>query len=133
MKFLDNVSCSAAGSTVKVANSEFLQADIGNKLRRLDLDGCRVQVVAGNADAPVDSERIDFKHGNMHNKFIIVDARFNGSQDKRQLVLTGSHNLRRDALEGTSEAMLRVERPFVFDAYSEYFDDHLWTEVDGTR
>ncbi|MBA0053558.1 hypothetical protein E0L36_22570 [Streptomyces sp. AJS327] len=134
IKVLNQVNCAGKGR-VRLINSDpllrgkgaskrkYLLVSVLNRLRR---EGCDVRVITKDREP---FGKVRTRNGVIHNKVLLVDARFDGQQRKRQLVFTGSHNLRSDATRGTSDVMLRVERPWVYRQYVTYFDQNLWKKL----
>lgn len=103
--------------------------ELVNRLFKLMDDGCAVRVIAGNkTDAEmlttlVLKKEIHLTHGDgFHDKFILVNARFEDSTANRQIVFTGSHNWDERSNNGNDEIFVRLEDPTLYQTYRQHFD-----------
>ena len=137
---IDNVDC-AGGGRIRAAMAFFTDArlEVARALRRRREAGCSVEVVVGDEGIRIGRRALrEMRDGRvtvtlypgraggwgLHSKYLLVDARYNGSSARRQLVFTGSHNWTGSALRQNDETMLRIDNDSVFNAF---MDD--WTHV----
>jgi len=130
---IDNVSCADSGR-IRVAMAFFTNArlEVARALARRQRAGCSVEAVIGDdtirvgrtvlrtlRDAGVRVTLYPRRAGTwgLHSKYLLIDARYNGSTAARRLVFTGSHNWTGAALRENDETMLRVDDRGVFDAF----------------
>lgn len=59
----------------------------------------------------------------VHDKTIIVDARFAGSNQNRKLVFTGSHNWTYSANHRNDEIFVRLESADFYSSFYAHFND----------
>lgn len=98
-----------------------------NRLVDLKKDGCRVLVAAKTID-PENRERfrdagIPFKTRlKIHDKAIIVRARYDHSSSPRTVILTGSHNLSYSALRYNDELLVKLtDSTALYKAFVSHF------------
>lgn len=130
---IDNVSCADSGR-IRVAMAFFTNArlEVARALARRQRAGCSVEAVIGDdsirigrtvlrtmRDAGVRVTLYPRRAGEwgLHSKYLIIEARYNGSAGTRRLVFAGSHNWTGSALRENDETMLRVDDRGVFDAF----------------
>ena len=130
---IDNVSCAGA-ARIRVAMAFFTNArlEVARALARRQRAGCDVQAVIGDDSIRVgrtvlrtlrdNGVRVTLyprRPGNwgLHSKYLLIDARYNGSAAHRRLVFTGSHNWTGSALRENDETMVRVDDGAVFDGF----------------
>jgi phosphatidylserine/phosphatidylglycerophosphate/cardiolipin synthase-like enzyme len=96
-------------------------------LVRLKQGGCGVWVVGSSIEATslnkLKSAGIGVRKHSVHDKFILVYARFAGSVDNRYLIFTGSHNWTYSANYRNDEIFVRVESPDFYTPYYNHFND----------
>ena len=115
--------CRVRVAQAMIFDSRLEVVDLLGRLRR---GGCRVWV-AGNHIQPVARARlrdanIPVRRNKLHDKYILVDARFAGSANPRTLVFTGSHNWTGSANSRNDELFVRVESAALHAAYRAHFD-----------
>jgi phosphatidylserine/phosphatidylglycerophosphate/cardiolipin synthase-like enzyme len=99
-----------------------------DKLISLHGAGCKVWVDVGAIQSAslskLKSAGIGVHQSPVHDKTIIVSARYAGSAAVRPLVFTGSHNLTASALRYNDELLVKVEdsQP-MYDAFYTHFND----------
>ncbi|HET6740839.1 MAG TPA: phospholipase D-like domain-containing protein [Kribbella sp.] len=99
-----------------------------DKLISLHDAGCKVWVDVGAIQSAslskLKSAGIGVHQSPVHDKTIIVSARYAGSAAVRPLVFTGSHNLTASALRYNDELLVKVEdsQP-MYDAFYTHFND----------
>lgn len=99
-----------------------------DKLVALHSGGCKVWVDVGAIQSAslskLRSAGIPVHKSPVHDKTIIVSARYAGSAAVRPLVFTGSHNLTASALRYNDELLVKVEdsQP-MYDAFYTHFND----------
>lgn len=129
---LRQVTGCGEGDRVWVGHANFQpnRPEVRDQLRRVKGLGCQVRVVVLDKDSndPAWIERATGPgsvrvHGDHRNKFLIVQAEFNG-QD-RSLVWTGTHNLSGNSLKNADDNLLRVGDEAVVGVYVDYFR-RLW-------
>lgn len=105
-----------------------------DQLARLDAGGCHMYAVAANMDP---SARCAFYHDHItshqdqtglpnqvsvHDKSIIVHAKFAGSSTYRDIVFTGSHNLTKSALRYNDEIFVKLtDSTPLYQAFYDHF------------
>jgi phosphatidylserine/phosphatidylglycerophosphate/cardiolipin synthase-like enzyme len=93
--------------------------------------GCRVWVVASSIDpaplATLKAAGIPVRHQKVHDKTVLVKARFAGSEKTRSLIFTGSHNWTHSANYRNDELFVRLESEDLYDAYYAHFNDAYGT------
>ena len=89
--------------------------------------GCKVWVVGKSiqpkALARLKGAGISVRKNDVHDKNVIVHARFAGSKENRHLVFTGSHNWTYSANYRNDELFVRVESQALYAAYYGHFND----------
>lgn len=92
--------------------------------------GCQLQVIAGDIDAgslaKFKTAGVAVRTNDLHDKLVIVAARFAGSPEVRHLVFTGSHNWTYSANYRNDEIFVRIESQPFHAAYVAHFDE-AWT------
>jgi phosphatidylserine/phosphatidylglycerophosphate/cardiolipin synthase-like enzyme len=98
---------------------------IGRKKR----GGCKVWIVGNNIQSAARSklkdlrgDRFRVRTNKVHDKYILVDAKFAGSDTRRKLVFTGSHNWTQSANYVNDELFVRLEGKGIYDAYVSHFE-----------
>jgi phosphatidylserine/phosphatidylglycerophosphate/cardiolipin synthase-like enzyme len=98
------------------------------KLIELKKAGCTVLVVAGGGafdgtrvPAALAEAGIPVRHNKVHDKLILIHARYAGSTAPKKVVLTGSHNLTRSALRENDELLVRIDNDRLHDAFLAHF------------
>lgn len=133
VSILGNINTSKR-CTVRVAMAFFTKAraEVADKLREVQADGCSVAVITDDAKSTADLSGLNaHRTKDLHSKYLLIDADdyYNGSPNR--LVFTGSHNLTGPALHYNDEVMLRVNDAKV---YADYVDDFtaMWSDqIDG--
>jgi hypothetical protein len=106
------------------------------KLKDLKEAGCMVKVIGNtnNTDDEVVSalkypakaaRKVPFKKAPVHDKLIIVHARFGNIAGFSDIVFTGSHNFTVSANSKNDELLVRVDGRAVYDAYVGHFE-RIW-------
>ncbi|WP_199038236.1 phospholipase D-like domain-containing protein [Glycomyces salinus] len=117
-----------AGDRVWVAHANFQpnRPEVREQLRRVQRLGCQVRTVVLDKDSndPGWIERATGPgsvrvHGDHRNKFLLVQAEFNGAN--RNLVWTGTHNLSGNSLKNADDNLLRAGGGAVVGVYADYF------------
>ncbi|WP_437894273.1 phospholipase D-like domain-containing protein [Sorangium sp. So ce124] len=121
-KILPNSDCRVHVEQNMIHDS---RSDLITKLISLKAQGCKVRVVVKNIDKR-SKERLQEKHipvheKKVHDKIILIKARFDDSPTPRHLVFTGSHNWTRKANNANDEILVRVESQTIYQAYREHF------------
>lgn len=89
--------------------------------------GCTVRVKSHDIASAVESKfraaGIPFQEGlKVHDKAIIIKARYDNSSSPRSVVLTGSHNLSKSALRYNDEILLKItDSTPMYDAYVNHY------------
>jgi phosphatidylserine/phosphatidylglycerophosphate/cardiolipin synthase-like enzyme len=115
------------GCEVRAAQAMIFDSrlDLVDELVRLKRGKCFVRVAANKVQptalARLKAAGIDVTKGRVHDKFVLVNARFAGSTQKRQIVFTGSHNWTKSANSVNDELFIRLESTELYDAYREHF------------
>ncbi|NGN63095.1 hypothetical protein G5C51_04135 [Streptomyces sp. A7024] len=101
---------------------------VTDKIVALKRGGCRVWVGTGSIQsaslAKLKNAGIPVRKAPVHDKTIIVYAKYAGSAANRTLVFTGSHNITYSALHYNDEILVKVEdsQP-MYDAFYDHFND----------
>jgi phosphatidylserine/phosphatidylglycerophosphate/cardiolipin synthase-like enzyme len=106
--------------------------EVAERLRALAVGGCEIKVLTESMEPSVRSQlshsRIQVSHGPVHDKSILVNARYDGSDARRTIVFTGSHNLSRNALQYNDELILKLaDSPDLYNAYLDHFQ-RAWND-----
>ncbi len=155
---LDNVDCTGGGTIrVGMALFSDERITIARRLDSLARAGCDVRVVLGegrdSGPEPSPGDRVGqcldgslygsagarlcwgvphriagVSSPGLHSKYLLIDARYNASANRRQLVFTGSHNFTGRALRENDEAMLRLEDPAVYRAFFDNWGA-IWAQI----
>ena len=115
---------------VRVAQAFMFESrmNLVDQLVRLKRGKCNVIVVANPNklhDAVKDRIRgagIELHLAKTHDKYILVDARYNGSTQRRKLVFTGSHNWTSSANRRNDELFVRVDGAPVYAKFLDHFN-----------
>lgn len=146
LNLLKKVSCKLPGSTIRVAQSRFdnSRSKVAKQLALLRSQGCDVKVIA-RSEQSVNSPGSKVRsylgpdlfvlayqgdddtdqavsQNSIHSKILLINASFDGSQEKLPVVLMGSHNLNLTSLKTNDEVLLRIIDQQVFSDYSDYWD-----------
>jgi hypothetical protein len=93
----------------------------------LEQGGCDVEIIANNVetDSPAELEDagVSVRKNIVHDKVVIVAARFAGSPDVRHLVFTGSHNWTYSANYRNDELFVKIEDEAIHALYAAHFAD----------
>ncbi|MGP3991142.1 phospholipase D-like domain-containing protein [Streptomyces sp. 3N207] len=147
---LDHVTCrwkDARGShrtRVRLAMFKFTRQGVAEKLTAMQRQGCAVDIVYAEADSkdstgsPGTWETLHARRGPavrclhhdddanrktprqvIHSKTLMISGRYAGTPNK--LVWTGSHNYSGPALTRNDEALLKIDKSAVHDAYVRRF------------
>jgi phosphatidylserine/phosphatidylglycerophosphate/cardiolipin synthase-like enzyme len=147
MQVLKRISCELKGSMIRVAEADFNRLNVAARLRDLVRQGCDVKVITrlepilfspavGLAKRlgsnlmilPFQGKEKEYQLVNsIHVKMILIDAGVDGSRERRQLVLTGSHNLDFFSRYTNDETLLILEDA---NLYSDYLG--FWNRLDTT-
>jgi len=136
---LNRVDCSGGGElkiTMGIARKSPRPMAVARKLASLAEAGCEVTMIGG-APGPVQQDfvkalgsKVDWVRASpgsftpIHNKTVMINARYDGSAVRRRLVFTGSANFSNPALDSTNEeAMLRLEHDDVYHWFDHSFED----------
>jgi phosphatidylserine/phosphatidylglycerophosphate/cardiolipin synthase-like enzyme len=120
-----------ADSTCRVRVAQAMihdsRLELVDLLVRLKQGGCGVWVV-GSSIEPIALSRlkgagIGVRKHDVHDKFILVNAKFAGSADNRSLVFTGSHNWTYSANYRNDELFVRVESQDFYTPFYNHFND----------
>ncbi|WP_177326072.1 phospholipase D-like domain-containing protein [Nannocystis exedens] len=97
------------------------------RLKELAEGGCKIRVVAGSIGkvslATLDAAEIPRRVNNVHDKNVLIYAKFAGSEMPRYIVLTGSHNWTGPAKFRNDEILLRLESKALYEAFLQHFND----------
>ncbi len=88
---------------------------------------------AAHPGAPCTNGGINYRllaDGELHSKYLIVNARYEGSVSKQQIVVTGSQNYREGGLVRWDESLLMARSSSLYGAFKSNFD-HLWARGYG--
>lgn len=103
------------------------RSELVDLLVRLKHGGCGVWVVGSSIDAgsliKLKVAGIGVRQHDVHDKFILVNAKFAGSADNRSLIFTGSHNWTYSANYRNDELFVRVESQDFYTPYYNHFND----------
>ncbi|RYZ93630.1 MAG: hypothetical protein EOP06_00240 [Proteobacteria bacterium] len=141
---LKKVGCHLPGSSVRVVQSRFdnSRSKVAKQLAKLRSEGCRIHVIARQeSDVKSPGTKIevlikpdltvlaykgkgapDQSQNSVHSKLILIDASFDGSPDRKAIVMSGSHNLNLTSLKTNDETLLRITNRKIFEKYSQYFN-----------
>jgi hypothetical protein len=114
---------------VRVAQSMIHDSrpEIIDLLVKLKQGDCKVWVVGSSIQdkslAKLKAAGIPVRTNNVHDKLVIVRARFADSPDVRFLVFGGSHNWTYSANYRNDELFVRIESELFHDLYVAHFDD----------
>lgn len=114
---------------VRVAQSMIHDAriELVDLLVSLKKGGCKVWVVGNDIEpkslARLKGAGISVHENKVHDKTIIVDAKFAGSSKNRYLVFTGSHNWTYSANYRNDELFVRLESKALYDAFYAHWSD----------
>lgn len=114
---------------VRVAQAMIHDAriELVDLLVSLKKGGCKVWVVGSDVEskslARLKGAGIAVHKNGVHDKTIIVDAKFAGSKKNRHLVFTGSHNWTQSANYRNDELFVRLESEALYDAFYKHFND----------
>ncbi|WP_063748818.1 phospholipase D-like domain-containing protein [Chondromyces apiculatus] len=101
--------------------------EIIDLLVKLKKGGCKVWVVGSSIQptslAKLKNAGISVRGNNVHDKTVLVYARFAASTENRYLVFTGSHNWTYSANYRNDELFVRLESEDLYDAYYDHFND----------
>ena len=142
LKILKRVSCELSGSTIRLAEADFNRLTIAARLRDLAKQGCDVKVItriepemfspaAGVAKRLGSDLMILPFHGkekayqavnSLHTKLILINASVDGSSARREIVLTGSHNLDFFSLRTNDETLLILEDAAIYADYLGFWN-----------
>jgi phosphatidylserine/phosphatidylglycerophosphate/cardiolipin synthase-like enzyme len=116
-----------SGCEVRAAQAMMFDSrpELVDQLVRMKKGGCFVRVT-GNDIQPTTLSRllaagIDVKRAKLHDKYVLVDAKFADSTARRTIVFTGSHNWTKSANYNNDELFARLEDAVVYAAYLEHF------------
>jgi phosphatidylserine/phosphatidylglycerophosphate/cardiolipin synthase-like enzyme len=116
-----------SGCEVRAAQAMIFDSrpELVDQLIRMKRGGCFVRVVGGTIQ-PTSLSRlkaagISVMRAKLHDKFVLVDARFADSTARRTIVFTGSHNWTKSANYNNDELFARLEDQAVYTAYLEHF------------
>lgn len=121
---------------IRVMHNTFrdTRLDVAKKLRSLASGGCVIRVITAKSGTPMGSQvkstlnhpNISLRTSPVHDKTILVNARYDGSAANRYIVFTGSQNLTLDALRYNDEILLKLgdSKP-LHDAFVDHFQ-HAW-------
>lgn len=147
---LRDVECDA-DSVIRVAHSRFesQRGKVAKRLRKLAERGCDVHVIARSEPGrrspassvvselesmitvlPYKGDDLEARRNAIHTKLILIKAPFQGSDELRHFVLTGSHNLSVTSLKLNDEVLLRIESEALFDSYESFWDSILEAHQD---
>jgi PLD-like domain len=90
-----------------------------------DPRGCKVRVLVNHHDGSVGALQragATVRFSPTHDKLFLVDARWDGSKSRRQLVFTGSHNWTASANTTNDELLVRLQNPAVYGPFVKYFE-----------
>ena len=145
LEILKQVQCHLPDSKIRITQSRFTdeRLAIAKELLKLSQLGCQIQVITREEPLmqspglkvkatlrslmqilPYKGHSKKAKNSN-HSKTIAIDASFQGSAQKVQMVLTGSHNLNTNSLKNNDELQIQIIHPAVYKAYSHFFDQML--------
>jgi phosphatidylserine/phosphatidylglycerophosphate/cardiolipin synthase-like enzyme len=99
-----------------------------NTLIGLKRGGCQIWVAVGNiqpqALAAFKAASIPVRTAPIHDKSILISAKYADSADHRTVVFTGSHNLSLSALRHNDELLIKVtDSQPMYDAFYTHFND----------
>ena len=100
--------------------------NVVDKVVELRQAGCQVFVVSNNVDSSVRSSfkkaKINLRKNDVHDKNILIYARFDGSPLPRKIVVTGSHNWSVSANKHNDELLVKVENAALYDQHVLHFN-----------
>jgi hypothetical protein len=100
-----------------------------DRLVALAQGDCDVMVVGNDVQpeslAKLKQAKIPVRQSKVHDKSVIVHARFAGSPERRFLIFTGSHNWTQSANYRNDELFVRLESEPLHARYREHFQ-HAW-------
>jgi len=142
MQLLRRVSCEPAGSMIRVAEADINRLNVAARLRDLAKAGCDVKVIT-RIDPEMFSPTVgvvkrlgsnililpfqgktalDRAVNTIHTKLILIDAAIDGSTERRQMVVTGSHNLDFFSLHTNDETLLEIEDTPLYSTYLAFWN-----------
>jgi phosphatidylserine/phosphatidylglycerophosphate/cardiolipin synthase-like enzyme len=123
----DIVADSACRVRVGQAMIHDSRPQLVNRLVALKKGGCGVWVVGSSIQpdslAKLKQAGIRVRKNNVHDKIVVVDAKFAGSAENRKLVFTGSHNWTYSANYSNDELFARLESADLYSSYYKHFND----------
>ncbi|HUS27987.1 MAG TPA: phospholipase D-like domain-containing protein [Kofleriaceae bacterium] len=115
-------SCEVRAAQAMIFDS---RPDLIDQLIRVKKGGCLVRVATGHIQsqslARLKAANISVKHAKLHDKYVLVDAKFADSTARRTIVFTGSHNWTKSANYANDELFSRLEDQAVYDAFLAHF------------
>jgi phosphatidylserine/phosphatidylglycerophosphate/cardiolipin synthase-like enzyme len=142
---LSDIECDG-DSVIRVAHSRFesYRVKVARRLRQLSDRGCDVHIILREEPGkrspgkavmreleglvtllPYKGDASGPTHNAIHTKLMLINAPYAGSEARKHLVLTGSHNLSVTSLRLNDEVLLRVDNETLFDAYEAFWDEIL--------
>lgn len=113
---------------IRVMQAQFTDGrqGIAGRLATLKADGCSITVAANRIDPGVCKALGDVnipvkKNSRIHDKVIMINARYAGSSTPKQMVLAGSHNLTAPALRENDELLIRMNNAKIHKAYYVHY------------
>jgi hypothetical protein len=134
---LKRVSCKLPGSIIRAAYSDLGRVGAARQLARLKSEGCKVQVYALYNKAlkqpgkkvvkALGDSMIVWEDGSqigknsIHTKMLLIDAAFDGKEQKSKVVLTGSQNLDIWSLKTNDECQMEIRNDAIFEQYLNFW------------
>jgi len=113
---------------IRVMQAQFrdTRQGIADRLAALQAGGCRITVAAGVIDSGVCKALGDVnipvkQNSRIHDKVIMINARYDGSSTPKQMALAGSHNLSVQALRENDELLIRMDNTEIHNAYYVHY------------
>lgn len=150
-ELLKKVNCRLPNSRIRGAQSAFTRGSVAKQMKRLINEGCQVDIISRMDPLqkspgkkvrkalgdnllilPYRGHRPEEQHPNsIHTKIVLIDASIDNSQEKIQVVLTGSHNIDLWSLRSNDEVLLAVRDRRLHDRYNEFLDRILTDAAAG--
>lgn len=153
LELLKHVSCRLPDSKIRVAQSRFTNSrqKIAQRLKDLSNQGCDVKVIVrdepdmnspGDHVEPIlgdllinlpfhDEKGNDVVKNSIHPKIVLIDAAFDESNVKTQVVLAGSHNLNSTSLKYNDELLAQITDKTVYANYLAFWNKILFDAKDA--
>lgn len=133
ISILNNVTCTP-GAKIRVAMASYTASrnNVFKKLVSLKTQGCDVKVLARESIPEVKAILGDAMFVipyNLHSKFMLIEASYAGSKERKKIVFTGSHNFNKKSLRRNDETIIRIYNNL--EVYQQY--ENFWNQMFSTN